>query len=156
MSDDKSDLQIGVISDTHGLLRPEVADVFADVDLILHAGDMGNADIVPELEKLAPVHAVRGNVDKGDWAHYPLTQALELNALAVYMYHGHLEQTLELSVFDVVISGHSHKPVNELRDGTLYLNPGSAGPKRFSLPVSLALLSLENGEARAELITLQD
>lgn len=148
------DMQVGVISDTHGLLREQVFELFENVDLILHAGDMGNADIVPSLEKLAPVKAVRGNVDKGDWAQYPLTQTLDLNGLSIYMYHGHLEQTLDLSMFDIVISGHSHQPVNETRSGVLYLNPGSAGPKRFSLPVSLAKLTLKNATAQAELINL--
>ena len=148
-------MTVGVISDTHGLLREQVFDVFKKVDLILHAGDMGGADIVRSLEKLAPVKAVQGNVDKGEWAQsYGLTQALDLNGLSIYMYHGHLEQTLDLSVFDVVISGHSHQPVNETRAGVLYLNPGSAGPKRFSLPVSLAKLTLKNATAQAELINL--
>lgn len=148
-------LTVGVVSDTHGLLRPEVTKAFEGVDLILHAGDMGKEDIVPRLKAEAPVKAVRGNVDRGTWAlAYPLTEALELGGLSLYMFHGHLEQDLDLDVFDVVISGHSHVPVNEKRGQTLYLNPGSAGPKRFHLPVSYAILTIRDGAAQATLIEI--
>lgn len=150
--------RVGVLSDTHGLLRPEALDALKGSDLIMHAGDIGSEAIIPALEKIAPVKAIRGNVDNGAWARrFPLTEALELAGVALYSYHGHLELELDPAAggFDVVIQGHSHKPFIKTEKDVLYLNPGSAGRKRFSLPVSLAKLTLRDGQAEAELIYLE-
>ena len=150
--------RVGIISDTHGLLRPEAVDALQGSDIIIHAGDMGGEDIIPTLENIAPVHAVRGNVDNGAWARrYPLTEALELENVALYIFHGHLEIDIDPAAgsFNVVIQGHSHIPLIKTENGVLYVNPGSAGRKRFSLPVTLATLTLDNGQAEAELIDLE-
>ena len=150
--------RVGVISDTHGLLRPEALEALQGYDLIIHAGDMGSEDIIPALEGIAPVHAVRGNVDNGAWAwRFPLTEALELEGVALYIFHGHLELEIDpvAGGFGVIIQGHSHRPLIKTENGVLYLNPGSAGRKRFSLPVTLATLMLNKGHAEAELIYLE-
>jgi putative phosphoesterase len=137
------DMRVGVISDTHGLLRPEAVRALRGVDLIIHAGDVGDASILGELKKIAPVFAVRGNVDTEDWAQeLPKTTVVEANGASFYVLHNLRELDLrpEASGFAAVISGHTHQPVQEMRGGVLYLNPGSAGPKRFSLPISLAFV----------------
>jgi uncharacterized protein len=136
-------MRVGVISDTHGLLRPEAVRVLQGVDLIIHAGDVGDASILVELKKIAPVFAVRGNVDTEDWAkELPKTTVVEANGASFYVLHNLQELDLrpEASGFAAVISGHTHQPVQEMRGGVLYLNPGSAGPKRFNLPISLAFV----------------
>lgn len=133
--------RVGVLSDTHGLLRPEVVQQLQGSDLIIHAGDIGSETIIPELEQIAPVYAVRGNVDNGAWAYkFPLTNVVQIGKMFIYIYHGHLELDIAPDKnFQVIISGHTHVPRLEKRNDVLYLNPGSAGHKRFSLPVSIAL-----------------
>lgn len=147
-------LRIGVISDTHGLLRPEALERLRGADRILHAGDIGAPGIVETLAALAPVTAIRGNVDTGAWAKaYLETETLRLGGLAIHMVHaiGDLDAGGEA---DVVISGHSHRPLVEARGGTLFLNPGSAGPRRFRLPVTVAILTVAGGRASAEIVNL--
>ena len=151
-------MRVGVVSDTHGLLRPEVPARLAGVDLILHAGDVGDPAILTALAEIAPVSAVRGNVDRGPGlADLPETLALELDGVWVYMLHDRqaLDLSPEAAGFRVVVSGHSHRPALEERGGVLYLNPGSIGARRFRLPVSLAFLTLQAGEVEAELVELQ-
>ncbi len=149
--------RIGIISDTHGLLRPEAVTTLAGSDHIIHAGDIGKDSIVKELELLAPVTAVRGNVDNEAWCfRYPLTEALEFEGIFIYVYHGHLGLDIDPKAgdFRVVISGHSHEPKIEEKHGVTFFNPGSAGRKRFSLPVSLGILELANGHLSPKLIYL--
>lgn len=142
---------IGVISDTHGLLRPEAVQRLAGVAHIVHAGDIGRPEIVDGLERIAPVTAIRGNVDTGGWAQaYPETRTVSLGGRTLYLLHD--RSTLRLDPvaegIDAVISGHSHRPSVETVAGVLHLNPGSAGPRRFSLPVTLATLELDGGDMR--------
>jgi uncharacterized protein len=148
--------RVGIVSDTHGLLRPEVIQQLQGCDVIIHAGDTGSEAIIPDLEQIAPVYAVRGNVDNGAWAYkFPLTHAVQIGETFIYVYHGHLEPDLDpRKSFQVVISGHTHEPLLEQRNEILYLNPGSAGHKRFSLPVSMAELTVNGAEIKARLITL--
>src|SRR5215217_338841 len=147
---------IGVISDTHGLVRPEAIEALSGVDMILHAGDVGNAAVLDKLGEIAPVVAVRGNNDKGEWAEsLPEWEVVEIGAVSIYMLHDLKEIDITpAGAFQVVVSGHSHKPVVEERRGVLYLNPGSAGPRRFTLPVSLAHLRVEGSAMQAKLIEL--
>lgn len=151
-------LEIGIISDTHGLLRPEALQALAGSELILHAGDVGSPRIVEKLEEIAPVEVVRGNVDHGEWAsELPNSLMLPLESVVLYLHHGHLVRAEEdLEGFGVVVQGHSHRPVVMERDGVLYINPGSAGPRRFRLPVTLARLQVDGDRAEAELIDLLD
>lgn len=138
-------LRIGIISDTHGLLRPEAEQALAGVAHIIHAGDIGHADVLVGLRRIAPVTAIRGNVDTGDWAKdYPDTQAVRLGERSFHVLHdlGELQIDPVACGIDVVVSGHSHRPRVETIDGVLYLNPGSAGPRRFKLPITLATLEL--------------
>ena len=147
---------IGVISDTHGLLRPEAVTALHGVEMILHAGDIGKPEILDELNKIAPVTAVCGNNDTGDWArNIPDRQHLEIGGISIYMLHDLKEfnSADEAIDADVLIFGHSHKPMIEERDGVVHLNPGSAGPRRFKLPVTVALLNVE-GQVSAEIINL--
>ena len=149
--------KIGVISDTHGLVRPEVHKVFRHVDLILHAGDIGSPDVLKELQSIAPVTAVRGNNDTGGWARsIPEREELRILASRIYMIHDvkELASSADVASFDVVISGHSHRPSMERRDGILFLNPGSAGPRRFSLPVTVAKLVVRGANIHAEIVEL--
>jgi putative phosphoesterase len=149
---------VGVISDTHGLLRPEAIDALHGSDLIVHAGDVGAPEILDRLRAIAPTTAVRGNVDTQPWARrLPLTEVVQAGQLHLYMLHdlGALDLDPKAAGFAAVISGHSHKPVAETRDGVLYLNPGSAGPRRFSLPICLARLHVEGTRLRHELIRLE-
>lgn len=148
---------VGVISDTHGLVRPEAIDALRGVELILHAGDVGGPHVLEALEGVAPVVAVRGNNDKGEWAkRLPEWEVVEVGAVSIYILHDAKEIDISPSGagFRAVISGHSHKPSLEERRGVLYLNPGSAGPRRFSLPVSVALLSVRGEAVQARLIEL--
>jgi len=148
---------VGVISDTHGLLRPEALTALTGVEHILHAGDVGNPDILDSLRKIAPVTAIRGNIDlHGPCAELPATEALELGGCFLYMLHSldDLDLNPTAAKIDVVLFGHSHKPSSTKKDGILYLNPGSAGPRRFSFPITLALLHLEPGNPTAEFIEL--
>lgn len=159
MSDKQERTQkvIGVISDTHGLLRPEAVDALQGVDLILHAGDIGNFEVLETLKRIAPVVAVRGNNDKGDWAEkLPHGEVTAVGAISIYMIHDVKEMDLNPAAtgFQVVVSGHSHKPSVEERRGVLYVNPGSAGPRRFKLPISIARLRVSGEVVSAELVEL--
>jgi hypothetical protein len=148
---------IGVLSDTHSLLRPEALEALRGSTHILHAGDIGNFDFLETLRKIAPVTAIRGNIDiHGPAAQLPATEAIELNGRLIYMLHSlaDLDLNPEAAGIAVVISGHSHKPGIETRSGVLYLNPGSCGPRRFSLPVTVAHLYLDDAKPRAEIIHL--
>jgi len=140
---------IGLISDTHGLLRPEAVRALAGVQHIIHAGDIGGPEILEKLRALAPVYAVRGNNDKGAWAgQIPLYLALELEGVSIHVLHDVNELDVDPGAagFDVVVSGHSHKPGVTERDGVQFVNPGSAGPRRFRLPVTVARLEVTTGE----------
>jgi hypothetical protein len=147
-------MRIGLISDTHGLLRPEALDALAGVDEIVHAGDIGAPEILEDLRRIAPVHAVRGNNDRGAWARkLRLRLDLRLGGSRILVLHdlNELDLDPEERRVDVVVSGHSHKPGVIRRDGTLLVNPGSAGPRRFKLPVTIGYLVLADGAARAEI-----
>jgi putative phosphoesterase len=138
-------MMIGIISDTHGLLRPEARERLAGVDHIIHAGDIGGPEVIAGLRELAPTTAIRGNVDRGQWANdHPHTDWLTLGGRTIYVLHNLNELDLDPAAagIDVVVSGHSHQPKIETVDGVLYLNPGSAGPRRFNLPIALAILEL--------------
>lgn len=142
---------IGIVSDTHGLLRPEACERLAGVDHIIHAGDIGGAEVISGLRALAPTTAIRGNVDTGKWADdHPRTEWLTLGGRSIYVLHNLDELDLDPAAagVDVVVSGHSHRPKIETMDGVLYLNPGSAGPRRFTLPVALATLDLTGDALR--------
>lgn len=148
---------VGVISDTHGLLRPEVAKTFREVEIILHAGDIGSAEVLEQLRTIAPVVAVRGNNDKDDWARgIPETEVTQVGSVQIYMLHDLKEIDLSPAAagFQVVVSGHSHKPSIEQRGEVLFINPGSAGPRRFKLPVSVARLVVTGARASGEIIQL--
>ena len=148
---------IGVLSDTHSLLRPEALDALRGATHILHAGDVGDIAILEALRKIAPVTAIRGNIDTGGpTAQLPATEAIELNGRLIYMLHSLADLDLkpEAAGISVVISGHSHKPTIETRNGVLYLNPGSCGPRRFSLPVTVAHLRVGDAVPRAEIVRL--
>lgn len=149
---------VGVISDTHGLLRPEAVGALKGSGLIIHAGDVGGPEVLEELGRIAPVVAVRGNNDRGAWAEaLPEREAAEVNGTLVYVLHDLKELDIAHAPagFRVVVSGHSHKPLAEERRGVLYLNPGSAGPRRFKLPVTVARLRLNGDDASAEIIDLR-
>jgi len=148
---------IGVISDTHGLLRPEAVKMLRGSEHIIHAGDIGAPEIIPELEKIAPVTAIRGNVDTQEWAgRFPETEVVELAGLYLYIIHdaNALDLNPKAAGFAAVISGHSHKPKQEVKDGVLYFNPGSAGPRRFTLPISLGRLTIDGGHLSGEIFQI--
>ncbi len=148
---------IGVIADTHGLLRPEALKALEGADLIIHAGDVDKPEILDALQEIAPVVAVRGNADRGDWSHeLPETEVVELGTTSIYILHDVNELDLDPAAagFGAVISGHSHRPVVSEQNGVLFLNPGSAGAKRFDLPVSIALLRVQESTLDARLIEL--
>jgi len=137
--------KIGLISDTHGLLREEALRALQGSDLILHAGDVGDPEILESLRRIAPVVAIRGNVDTEPWADsLPATEMVSASGAIIYMLHDvhSLDLVPQAAGFAIVLSGHSHQPKQERRNGVLYLNPGSAGPRRFQLPISLARLDL--------------
>jgi uncharacterized protein len=147
-------VRIGVISDTHGLLRPEAEQRLAGVDHIIHAGDIGRPEVITGLRRIAPVIAIKGNVDTAAWAaRYPDTRTIKLGGRSIYVLHDvhALGFDPKSRGVDVVISGHSHRARIETVDGVLYLNPGSAGPQRFKLPVTLAILEVTKGDVRAVL-----
>lgn len=149
---------IGVISDTHGFLRPEAIEAMRGSDQIIHAGDIGDASIVPELERIAPVTLVRGNIDTAAWCRkLPATNVLEIGGLSLYLLHNVQELDLNPSAagFASVIYGHSHQPAIEWRKDVLFFNPGSAGPRRFRLPISVGRLKVKNGKIEPELIELK-
>lgn len=138
---------VGVISDTHGLLRPQAVDALRGAELIIHAGDLGSIEVLEELQRLAPVFAVRGNVDKGILARLPATRVVEIGHLLIYVLHDAAQLDLDpvAAGFCAVVSGHSHRPAADRRGGVLFLNPGSAGPRRFEFPVSVARLHVRQG-----------
>lgn len=149
---------IGVISDTHGLLRPEALAALRESDYIIHAGDVGDPLILDKLAAIAPVTSVRGNVDHGTWARkIPPTNVLQVGEISIYVLHNLQELDLkpQAAKFAAVIYGHSHIPKKELKNGVLYFNPGSAGPKRFKLPVSLGRLTIEDGKIAANILLLE-
>jgi putative phosphoesterase len=148
---------IGVVSDTHGLVRPEALRRLTGVDRIVHAGDIGSPDVLAALEAIAPVTAVRGNNDRGAWARQiPETATLEVGRVRLYVLHD--VKTLAVdpraAAIDAVIAGHSHRPVRAERDGILYLNPGSIGPRRFTLPVTMAILTVRGTRLQAKILHL--
>ncbi len=152
-------MRVGIVSDTHGLVRPEVLEALAGVDLIVHAGDVGAPEVLARLAEVAPVRAVRGNVDRGAWAReLPETDVIEADGALLYVLHAldALDLDPGAAGFAAVISGHSHRPAHEVRDGVVYLNPGSVGPHRFRLPVSLALCEVREGRLLAEIVVLDD
>jgi putative phosphoesterase len=148
---------IGVISDTHGLLRPEAIEALCGAEHIIHAGDIGAAEILEKLATIAPVTAIRGNVDTAWASRLPETEVLETGGISIYVLHdlAQLDLKPEAAGFEVVISGHSHVPTQETKNGVLYLNPGSAGPRRFKLPVSVARLVIREGKITAEILSLK-
>jgi len=146
-----------IISDTHGLLRPEAIEALRGVALILHAGDVGAPEILAELRLIAPVIAVRGNVDRGPWASgLPPNEVIEIEGIAIYMLHilPELDLKPEASGIGVVVYGHSHVPKSEVKNGVLYFNAGSAGPRRFKLPVTVGKLVIEGGAVRGEIVEI--
>jgi uncharacterized protein len=146
---------IGLISDTHGLLRPAALRAMQGAELIIHAGDVGDAAILDALEKIGPVVVVRGNVDTDEWTEaLPLTAVADAGAAQIYVLHDvkQLDLNPAAAGFSIVVSGHSHKPGQTERDGVIYINPGSAGPRRFQLPITVARLDLEKRPWKAEFI----
>ena len=153
-----AEILVGVISDTHGLLRDEAIKALHGSDHIVHAGDVGEPGILDELRKIAPLTAIRGNIDKAPWARkLPETEIVELAGVSIYVLHnlGDLDLKPEAAGFRVVISGHSHVPKQETRNGVLYFNPGSAGPRRFKLPITVGRLTIDSGKVRGEIISIQ-
>jgi uncharacterized protein len=152
-------ISIGVISDTHGLLRPEAVEALRGSEQIIHAGDVGNPEILDQLQQVAPVTAIRGNIDKSAWARaLAETEVVELGGVSIYVLHdlSQLDLKPQAAGFHVVIYGHSHVPKQETRDGVLYFNPGSAGPRRFKLPISVGRLFVEDTKVRGEIIPICD
>ncbi len=150
-------IQIGVISDTHGLLRPEALAALRGSEHIIHAGDVGAPEILETLAAIAPLTAIRGNVDQAAWARtLAETEILEIGGISIYVLHdlGRLDLKPGAAGFQVVLSGHSHVPKQEMRHGVLYFNPGSAGPRRFKLPVTVGRLTVEGGNIRGEIVAL--
>ena len=150
---------IGLISDTHGLLRDEALRVLEGSELIIHAGDVGNPEIIETLKSIAPVVAVRGNVDSEAWASaLPETEVVETAAATIFVLHDvhMLDLNPAVAGFRIVVSGHSHKPSRTEQNGILYINPGSAGPRRFQLPVTVARLNLAKTPWKLEFIDLSD
>lgn len=153
----KSPKAIGVISDTHGLLRPEALDALRGSHHIIHAGDVGAPEILEDLSRIAPVTAVRGNIDTGAWAQkLPEAEVAEFGRVLIYILHdlSKLDLNPRAAGFGMVISGHSHIPKQDSRDGVLYFNPGSAGPRRFKLPVTVGKLIIDKGSVRSEILQL--
>src|SRR6266481_9569049 len=151
--------RIGLISDTHGLLRKEALQTLCGSELIIHAGDVGKLEILQELKKIAPVVAVRGNVDTEPWAQaLPETAVAEAGAIQIYVLHdvNALDLNPTAAGFHIVVSGHSHKPGKTERNSVLYINPGSAGPRRFQLPVTLARLNLRRMPYEMEFVDLEE
>jgi uncharacterized protein len=150
---------VGLISDTHGLLRPEALAALQGSDLIIHAGDVGTPEIIDQLSALAPVVAVKGNIDKGAWAsRLPATAVAEAGSILIYVLHDLAQLDLDPAAaqFHVVVSGHSHKPSRTEKNGVMYLNPGSAGPRRFQLPITIARLDLRSHPWSVDFVDLLD
>jgi putative phosphoesterase len=150
-------MQIGVISDTHGLVRPEAISALTGSDLILHAGDIGSDAVLGALRRVAPVHAVRGNTDSGPWADaLPAAEVVEAGSHLLHLLHEIAQLDLDPATagFSAVVFGHSHRPLVERRNGVLFLNPGSAGPRSLALPISLAMIQVCGAQLTVDLITL--
>jgi putative phosphoesterase len=153
----RSSYLLGLISDTHGLMRPEALDALRGADLIIHAGDIGDPAVLESLARIAPVRAIRGNIDKDAWAaNLPTTEVVELGPHSIYVLHNFTELDLDPAAagFTTVVSGHSHRPTVEKWGGVLFVNPGSAGPRRFKLPVTVATLTLRPGHCNAKIVQL--
>lgn len=149
---------IGIISDTHGLLRPEAVEALRGSERIIHAGDVGDPEILEQLSLIAPVTGVRGNIDKGSWARkLPATEVVEVGGVAIYVLHNldELDLKPEAAGFNAVIYGHSHVPKQEMRNGVLFFNPGSAGPRRFKLPITVGKLRVQKGKVLGEIIVIR-
>lgn len=150
-------VKVGVIGDTHGLLRREALEAIEGSDYLIHTGDVGDGEILPQLEAVAPTFVVRGNVDYGPWAQaLPLTRTVEIGQCRLYVLHDLHSLQIDPAGegFHAVLSGHSHRPKIEHRNGVLYVNPGSAGPRRFHLPATVARLTVRGAEIAADLVTL--
>jgi putative phosphoesterase len=148
---------VGVISDTHGWLRPEALEALRGSEHIIHAGDIGAPEIIPALEEIAPVTAIRGNVDREPWTQrFHETEVVELTGLHFYVIHdlNALDLSPRAAGFAAVISGHTHQPKQEVKDDVLYFNPGSAGPRRFRLPITVGRLEIVNGQLSCEIVQL--
>jgi putative phosphoesterase len=152
------ELVLGVISDTHGLLRPEALDALRGSDMIIHAGDVGKPEVIDRLGEVAPTHVVRGNIDNGSWAAaLPMTELVTLGKHRLFVLHdlSQLDVDPAAAGFAAVVFGHSHRPSIETRSGILFLNPGSAGPRRFKLPVTIARVKTSGQRLRADIVELQ-
>ena len=152
------ELTVGVISDTHGLLRPQAVAALRGSDLIIHAGDVGNREVITTLSGIAPTFAVRGNIDKAAWAvELPMTKLVEVGERLFCVLHEISQLHLDPATagFAAVVFGHSHQPRIETRDGVLFLNPGSAGPRRFKLPIAVARVAVSGGQLRPEIVELE-
>lgn len=148
---------VGVISDTHGLMRPEAIDVLRGSDIIVHAGDIGSPQVLTELARIAPTKSVRGNNDYDQWAdELPMREVVEVAGKLLYIVHEMSDLDIDpvAADFSAIITGHTHRPLAELRDSVLYLNPGSAGPRRFKLPATLAKIWISDSSLRHEIVTL--
>lgn len=149
--------KVGVISDTHGLIRKEALNALKGVDLIIHAGDVGKFEVIEELKKIAPVYSVQGNCDKGELRDIlPKKEVVEVGQILIYLLHNieDLDLEPEAAGIKVVITGHSHKPSITIKNNTVYLNPGSAGPKRFKLPVTVGILDIDGEKVDPKIIEL--
>jgi uncharacterized protein len=149
---------VGLISDTHGLMRPDALKALAGSDLIIHAGDVGDSEVIEQLRRIAPVVAVRGNTDREPWAsELPVSAVAEVDSSLIYVLHDIQDLDLDpvSAKFDIVVSGHSHKPSHTERSGVVYVNPGSAGPRRFRLPVTVARATLLGSQWQVEFIELR-
>ena len=153
-----SRIVVGVISDTHGLLRPEAVSALQGSDVIIHAGDVGDSEILDRLREIAPTFTVRGNIDTSPWAQaLPLTEVVEVGRAQFYVLHNLMDLGLDPKAagFAAVISGHTHRPHVQVRNDVLYLNPGSAGPRRFTLPIAVARIGVNGSHISHEIIELQ-
>jgi len=151
------EMRLGILSDTHGLLRPEAVTALAGVDHILHAGDVGNIEILDHLQQIAPTTAIRGNIDiHGACADLPETEMITLDGQTIYMIHSVHDLDIEPTAAGItmIVSGHSHKPLMETKRGVLYLNPGSAGPRRFNLPITVAIAEVTSTGISAKIVPL--
>jgi putative phosphoesterase len=153
-----TEIVVGVISDTHGPIRPQALDALRRADLLIHAGDIGDPEVLENLRALAPLTVVRGNIDHDAWAtRIPPTEVVEVDGRSIYVLHDLSQLDLDpvAAGFAAVVSGHSHQPSIQRREGVLYLNPGSAGPRRFKLPITVARIKVTHGDLRAEIVELE-
>ncbi|MGO9989324.1 MAG: metallophosphoesterase family protein [Steroidobacteraceae bacterium] len=152
------EIRVGLIADTHGLLRPQARSFLLDSDLIVHAGDIGGRGLLEQLQSIAPVSAVRGNNDTEPWAaQLPELQLIDAGGVRVQVIHNLAELSLDPAAgVQVIVSGHSHRPLLERREGVLYVNPGSAGPRRFKLPIAIGELLIRGGAVSARIVNLTD